>query len=77
MMQEMANMEELRKLTYEQAYAEAEKCMEALENPALPLEEALAMAEKGKAYLQVCNEKLEAAKQRLEVREADSVPDMV
>ena len=70
-------MEELRKLTYEQAQEEAEKCMEALEGSTLGLEEALAMVERGRAYLRVCGEKLEQAKQRLEVREVDAAPDMV
>jgi exodeoxyribonuclease VII small subunit len=71
------NIEEIRSLSYEQAIDAADKCMEALEGGSLGLEEALAMAEKGKAYLSVCSEKLEAAKARIEVREPADVTDLV
>lgn len=75
------DMEELRKLNYEQAMAEAELCMDKLEGSTLGLEEALAMAERGRAYLEVCGEKLDAAKARLVVREpalvVESSPDLL
>jgi exodeoxyribonuclease VII small subunit len=64
----MVNTEEMKNLNYEQVYAEAEKCMNALEGTEVGLEEALALHARGKALLEICQEKLEAAKQRLEVR---------
>ena len=74
-------MEELRGLSYEQVYEEAEKCMDALEGTTLGLEEALSIVERGRFLLGVCSEKLEAAKQRIEVREAasstESSPDLL
>ena len=72
----MVQVEEARKLTFEAAFAQAEKCMEALEGGTLGLEEALAMADQGKMYLMVCSEKLDAAKQRIEVR-APETADLV
>ena len=73
----VVDMEEMRKLNYEQAMAEAEKCVDALEGSTLGLEEALQTAERGRAYLAVCEEKLEAAKARLEIREPESTADLV
>jgi exodeoxyribonuclease VII small subunit len=71
------DIEAIRKLSYEEVFAEAEKCMDALEGSNVGLEEALEIAERGRAYLQICSEKLDAAKQRIEVRAAESVSDIV
>ena len=52
-------------LTYEQAYIELEHVVERLESGELPLEESLALFERGQALSQHCGELLETAEIKL------------
>jgi len=52
-------------LSYEDAFAQLEELLGQLESGDLPLEEALALYEKGAALSQYCSQKLEAAELRV------------
>jgi len=53
-------------LTYEQALAELDATLRSLEEGKLSLEEAIAAVALGREYLQLCERKLEEARQRIE-----------
>ena len=53
-------------LTYEQALAQLDATLRALEEGKLSLEEAIAAVARGREYLQLCERKLEEARQRIE-----------
>jgi exodeoxyribonuclease VII small subunit len=53
-------------LTYEQALAQLDQTLHALEEGKLSLEEAIAAVARGRDYLQLCERKLEEARQRIE-----------
>ena len=53
-------------LTYEQALAELDTTLRSLEEGKLSLEEAIAAVAHGREYLQLCERKLEEARQRIE-----------
>jgi exodeoxyribonuclease VII small subunit len=53
-------------LTYEQALAQLDDTLRALEEGKLSLEEAIAAVARGREYLQLCERKLEEARQRIE-----------
>ncbi len=53
-------------LSFEEAYAELEVTVQRLEDGALPLEEALALYERGVLLAQRCAERLAAAELRIE-----------
>jgi len=55
----------IESLTYEQAYTELEHVVERLESGELPLEESLALFERGQALSQHCGELLETAEIKL------------
>jgi exodeoxyribonuclease VII small subunit len=55
-------------LTYEQALELLDKRLRALEDGSLSLEESLKAYDEAREYLRVCQEKLEAARRRIEVR---------
>ncbi|MDR2113695.1 MAG: exodeoxyribonuclease VII small subunit [Bifidobacteriaceae bacterium] len=55
-------------LTYEAARAELVQVVQALETGSQPLEEALALWERGEALAERCQEWLDAAKTRIEAR---------
>jgi len=64
-------------LTYEQALAQLDDTLRALEEGKLSLEDAIAAVARGRDYLQLCERKLEEARQRIEslpVKE-EPVPD--
>jgi exodeoxyribonuclease VII small subunit len=61
----MAKTPSPKNLSYEQAYAELESLLERLEAADLPLEEALAVFERGQALAARCNELLDQAELRL------------
>jgi exodeoxyribonuclease VII small subunit len=61
-------MSELAELTYEQALAELDRRLRALEEGQLSLEDALKAVEEARTYLKVCSDKLEAARRKIEVR---------
>jgi len=52
-------------LSYEEAFTELEKMLQQLEAGDLPLEDALALYEKGAALSQYCSQKLDAAELRV------------
>ena len=53
-------------LTYEQALAQLDATLRALEEGKLSLEEAIAAVARGREYLELCERKLEEARQRIE-----------
>lgn len=53
-------------LTYEQALAQLDDTLRALEEGKLSLEEAIAAVARGRDYLELCERKLEEARQRIE-----------
>ena len=53
-------------LTYEQALAQLDDTLRALEEGRLSLEDAIASVARGRDYLQLCERKLEEARQRIE-----------
>jgi exodeoxyribonuclease VII small subunit len=60
-------MEQLAEMGFEQALHELEVVVERLEDAELPLEEAIALFERGQALLAHCQEQLDAAE--LKVRQ--------
>jgi exodeoxyribonuclease VII small subunit len=53
-------------LTYEQALEQLDATLRSLEEGKLSLEEAIAAVARGREYLQLCERKLEEARQRIE-----------
>jgi exodeoxyribonuclease VII small subunit len=53
-------------LTYEQALARLDETLRALEEGKLSLEEAIAAVARGREYLELCERKLNEARQRIE-----------
>jgi exodeoxyribonuclease VII small subunit len=53
-------------LTYEQALGQLDVTLRSLEEGKLSLEEAIAAVARGREYLQLCERKLEEARQRIE-----------
>ena len=53
-------------LTYEQALAQLDATLQALEEGKLSLEDAIAAVARGREYLELCERKLEEARQRIE-----------
>ena len=63
-------------LTYEQALARLDETLRALEEGKLSLEEAIAAVARGREYLQLCERKLEEARQRIERLPVQGEPDL-
>lgn len=61
-------MAEQESLTYERALELLDEKLRLLEDGDISLEQALATVEEARRYLLVCNQKLEEAKRRIEVR---------
>ena len=55
-------------LTYEQALEKLDETLKLLEDGNLSLDGALDAVEKARVYLKICNERLEAARKKIEVR---------
>ncbi len=53
-------------MTYEQALAQLDTTLRSLEEGKLSLEEAIAAVARGREYLELCERKLEEARQRIE-----------
>lgn len=53
-------------LTYEQALAQLDRTLRSLEEGNLSLEDAIAAVARGREYLQLCERKLDEARQRIE-----------
>ena len=67
--------EEARALTYEEALAQLDATLRSLEEGKLSLEEAIAAVARGRDYLQLCERKLEEARQRIESLPVEEEPD--
>jgi exodeoxyribonuclease VII small subunit len=55
-------------LTYERALEKLDETLKLLEDGNLSLDAALEAVEKARVYLKICNERLEAARKKIEVR---------
>ncbi|HKV30017.1 MAG TPA: exodeoxyribonuclease VII small subunit [Candidatus Dormibacteraeota bacterium] len=63
-------------LTYEQALAQVDATLRALEDGKLSLEDAIAAVARGRDYLQLCERKLEEARQRIQSLPVKEDPDL-
>lgn len=63
-------------LSYEQALAQLDATLQALEEGKLSLEDAIAAVARGREYLQLCERKLEEARQRIESLPVKEEPDL-
>ena len=63
-------------LTYEQALEQLDATLHALEDGKLNLEDAIAAVARGREYLQLCERKLEEARQRIESLPVREEPDL-
>lgn len=64
-------------LTYEKALELLDARLRALEEGDLTLEDALKAVDEARTYLKVCNDRLEAARRRIQVRPEVAAPDAV
>lgn len=64
-------------LTYERARSELAGTVRALEAGGIPLEDSLALWERGEALAARCEELLDGARARVEAATADGGPDLV
>lgn len=55
-------------LTYEQALEKLDQKLKVLEDGNLSLEDALKAVDEARVYLKICNDRLEAARRKIEVR---------
>ncbi len=55
-------------LTYEQALEKLDETLKLLEDGDLSLDAALTAVEQARVYLKICNDRLEAARKKIEVR---------
>jgi exodeoxyribonuclease VII small subunit len=55
-------------LTYEEALARLDEKLKLLEDGDLSLEDALKAVDEARVYMRICTERLEAARQKIEVR---------
>ena len=61
-------------LTYEQALELLDQRLKELEDGDLPLDRALKAVDEARTYLKICQDRLDAARQRIEVRAEPSEP---
>jgi exodeoxyribonuclease VII small subunit len=59
-------MTDTEQLSYEQALARLDETLRTLEDGKISLEEAIAAVARGREYLQLCQSKLDEARQRIE-----------
>jgi exodeoxyribonuclease VII small subunit len=62
-------------LTYEQAYAELEAIVTALESDERPLDESLALFERGQALSRYCTEMLDRAELKVQTLSGEQLED--
>jgi exodeoxyribonuclease VII small subunit len=62
-------------LTYEEAFAELEKIVAALESGERPLEESMALFERGQALTKRCSELLDKAELRVQALVGETLAD--
>jgi exodeoxyribonuclease VII small subunit len=65
---------ESTELSYEQALARLDEVLHALEDGKLTLEETIAAVARGRQYLQLCQDKLEEARQKIETMHVTEEP---
>lgn len=58
-------MEDMADLTFEQAFQQLEKVVQQLESGELPLEQSLALFERGMLLAKLCESKLDEAEQKV------------
>jgi exodeoxyribonuclease VII small subunit len=61
-------------LTYEQALERLDQQLKLLEDGDLPLDQALKAVDEARKYLKICQDRLDAARQKIEVRAETSEP---
>ncbi len=61
-------------LTYEQALEKLDQKLKMLEDGNLSLEDSLKAVDEARIYLKICNDRLEAARKKIEVR-GEGAPD--
>jgi exodeoxyribonuclease VII small subunit len=61
-------------LTYEQALERLDRQLKLLEDGDLPLDQALKAVDEARTYLKICQDRLDAARQKIEVRAEPSEP---
>ena len=61
-------------LTYEQALELLDQKLKELEDGDLPLDRALKAVDEARTYLKICQDRLDAARQKIEVRAEPSEP---
>jgi len=59
-------MEDMADLTFEQAFQQLEHVVQQLESEELPLEQSVALFERGMALAQFCEKKLDEAEQKVQ-----------
>lgn len=62
-------------LTYEQALEKLDEQLKLLEDGNLSLEDALKAVDQARIYLKICTERLDAARQKIEVRGEPEPPE--
>lgn len=71
----MTTPQPIETLTYEQAFSALQAVVEALENESQPLEQSLALYERGQALLRHCTALLQQAELRVRQLNGAAVPD--
>jgi exodeoxyribonuclease VII small subunit len=71
----MSELTPIENMTYEQAFAELEAIVAALESDQKPLEEAIALFERGQALTQRCSSLLDQAELKVRVLNGESSSD--
>lgn len=71
----MPNTENVEPASFEAALKELEALVATLENGATPLEEALAAYERGVYLTRYCQQRLDAAEQRIRILDGDALRD--
>ncbi|MCF2706724.1 exodeoxyribonuclease VII small subunit [Arcanobacterium haemolyticum] len=66
------SLDELRKLTYEEARARLVEIVSQLEQGSIPLEDSISLWETGEALARICRERLDAARERLDAVALDT-----
>src|SRR5437016_7122117 len=69
-------MSDMEQLSYEQALARLDETLRTLEDGKISLEDAIAAVARGREYLQLCERKLEEARQRIESLPVREEPDV-
>jgi exodeoxyribonuclease VII small subunit len=72
-------MEDMADLTFEQAFRQLEQVVQQLESEELPLEQSVALFERGMALAQFCEKKLDEAEQKVQklVQVGNGGPTMI